>query len=406
MQSLTPDFNKVDKALNSNMSQLNSSTVALIREKRENLNELNEEVPLTTKQLYDLCETVANSGLGYNLEKNGGYAIMTDSSGNYWQTLYQAWWGQYEGIKNYYNVFNGVDSEGLISEKIFEQKGKLYSLKVLEELLKWDNGYVFQKATGYDYMQAQTAFLKGNGVFYCIGDWFADEMKEVVSDLKNMQNIDYEIRMMKTPIVSEIIELTPTITDDDMLADVIAAIDAGYETANFARQMNAFTHQVSEEDYAKIVEARGIIASNAPGHNVGIPSYAKGKEIAFDFLRYMATDKAQEIYIKETSGSGLPFLYNVKQKNAELYNSLPALQKDRLDMNFDIFYDINILPSESSFPLVKWGGMRAVHSLPGTSIVNYFIAKGAEANAQKLWEDDIAYYKTGFAMCMQKAGLG
>ena len=85
---------------------------------------------------------------------------------------------------------------------------------------------------------------------------------------------------------------------------------------------------------------------------------------------------------------------------------MPALQKDRLDMNFGVFYDINILPSESSFPLVKWGNMRAVHSLPGTSIVNYFIAKGAEANAQKLWEDDIAYYKTAFSTCMQKAGLG
>ena len=390
------------------------------------LETLGLEVPLTTNDLIAACETAQNSSLPYNLEKDGGYAILTDGSGNYWDTYYNTWWGQYEGVEGYYDFFNGVINDSgtkMTSYKVHEQKGKLYSLKVLENLLKWDNGYVYQKHTGYDYMSAQTAFLEGDAVFYCCGDWYADEMKEVAADLKTEAELDGKtfennIRLMKNPVVSEIIELTESITSEEMLKVVIKAIDAGYKNQETAMQASFYQEaslglstamqnacaEITDEDYEKILEARSIISSTGTRDTGVVPSYAKGKEVAFDFLKFLATDEAQDIYTQATSGSNLPFEYDLKTKNLPLYNSLPQLSKDRADIFSNNTYEIDVLPDYLAFPLVRYGGMSAVHSI-STSLVNYFISEGATADAQKLYEDDIKYYQTNFKNCLKDAGL-
>ncbi len=382
------------------------------------LETLGLEVPLTTKQLIDACETAQNSSLPYTVKPNGKYAILTDSSGNYWDTYYNTWWGQYEGLENYYNFFNGFDGMQL-SYEVYKQKGKLYSLKVLEDLLKWDNGYVYQKHTGYDYLSAQTAFMEGDGVFYCVGDWYADEMKEIEADLK-ADGVENNIRMMKNPIVSEIIELTPTIENEEMLIAVIKAIDAGNPNQETAKQASFYQEQslglstemqnkcadISDEDYAKIVEARSIVSTQGNRDTGVVPTYAKGKEIAFDFLKFMATNEAQDIYTEATTGSNLPFKYDVKKENPELYEKLPQLAKDRMDYFSNGTYEVQFLPDYLAFPLVRYGDMNAVRSLGGVSLVNYFMSEGATADAQKLWQDDIDYYEDNFATVLKDAGLG
>ena len=370
------------------------------------------EVPLTTRQFIEACATISGKGGGLNdyystqIDENGGYAIMTDGSGNYWSYLYPVWWGQYEGIEEYYNFFNGVyktspEDEGTISSLVFKQKGKLHSLTTMEDILKWNNGYVYKKSSGLEYKQAQTNFLKGDGVFYANGDWFAKEMettkKEIVEEYGD--KYDYNIRMMRMPVVSEIIEKTPSIPNEETLRAVIRAIDEGYSTVAYALQAtkNELVN-VTEEDYAKIMEARGIVHAIGPLHQAGVPSYAKGKEIAFDFLRYMATDEAQEIYMKATGGASLPFNYDLKTKNNALYNELFgssnvfAIEQDRLSYLYDQCYETNVLPDPNSFPLVKWGEMSDVHSLNGLSITAYFIAKGSIADGKALYDNDILYY--------------
>ena len=376
----------------------------------DHLEEFGLEVPLTTKQFVEACQTISAKNAGLNdyyftsIDENGGYAIVTDGGGNYWNYLYPVWWGQYEGIEEYYNFFNGVYNDS-ISSLVFTQKGKLHSLTTMENILKWKNGYVYKKSSGLEYKQAQTNFLKGDGVFYANGDWFAKEMestkKEIVEEYGS--DYDYNIRMMRMPIVSEIIEKTPSIPNEETLRAVIRAIDKGYSSVAYALQAaENDVVGVTEEDYAKIMEARGIVHAIGPLHQAGVPSYAKGKEIAFDFLRYMATDKAQEIYMKATGGASLPFNYDLKKKNNALYNELFgssnvfSIEQDRLSYLYDQCYETNVLPDPNSFPLVKWGEMSDIHSLGGSSVTAYFIAKRSDGNydnlGKKLYENDILYY--------------
>ena len=153
------------------------------------------------------------------------------------------------------------------------------------------------------------------------------------------------IKMMRTPVISAIIERTHSIPDDATLSEVVKAVDAGktgYEG-------------VTDEDFATIVAARNVVYSVGPGHNAYIPSYASGKEVAVDFLRFMATDKANEIYVRATNGASLPFRYNLREKNPELFEQISPLQKSRL--NYFSEMNVNILPSQASFPLVRYGGL-------------------------------------------------
>ena len=378
----------------------------------DHLRTLQLEVPLTTNQFIAACETISNSkALPYNLKSDGDYAILSDSKGNYWNNLYPTWWGQYEGITEYYNFFNGV-ANGTISADIHRQKGKLYSLQVLEKILDYENGYMYKNRTGLEFMQAQTNFIKGEGVFYSNGDWFAKEMEKTVKEVDEMLGIKYDIRMMKTPIVSEIINKTPSIPNEETLRAVIRAVDSKFATVAEAKlgQFEGYEliTNVTEADYKVILEARGVIHSIGPRHNAAVPSYAKGKEVAFDFLKYMATDEAQEIYMAATGGASLPFAYDVKTKNPSLFEKLLPIEQDRLNMTYGQKYDVTVLPDPDSFPLVKWGGMLAVRSLNGSSVISYFAAEGATATAQQLYDNDIQYYITDgcFNECRSLAGLG
>lgn len=387
----------------------------------DHLAKLKMEVPLTTDQFIDTCKTISKGkSLSYNNKADGDYAILRDASGAYWAYVYPVWWAQYEGLAEYRNFFNGV-SNGRISAEVFRQKGKLYSLEVFEQILKYENGYVYKKNAGLDFMQAQTRFLKGDGVFYANGDWFAKEMEDRATEIREeYDGLEYEIRMMPVPIVSKIIEKTPSIKNDEMLRSVIRCIDAGYADVAAVRQDPSFVEgekiaTVTEEDYKYIKDARGLTHALGPNHQAGVPSYAKGKEVAYDFLRYMATDKAQEIYMKATGGASLPFEYDLEKENNALYKELFegegkkifAIEKDRLNFMYNQTYEMVALPDPDSFPLVTQGGMAAIYSLGGHSVVAAFGNKGATTTAQQVWEDDISYYidNGGFNKCRTNAGI-
>lgn len=377
------------------------------------LKAMNEEVPLTTNQFLEVCERVhSEKPFDYTKQTDGDFAIVTNSGGLYWHNLFPTWWGQYETIDGYYDFCNGVDSSGRISAAIHEQKGKLYSMQVLEKALKWENGYLDHKFTGLDFMQAQTDFVKGKGVFFANGDWFAKEMEQITKDVKADYGLDYDIRLMKTPILSEIIEKTPTIPDEQTLRAVIRAIDAGYTyatmlQATFEGYELVSQAEVSKEDYELIMEARGVIHSIGSAMRAVIPTYAQGKEVACDFLRFMATDKAQEIYLETTGGASLPFDYDVKERNPELYEKLLPIEKDRLDIVYDQVYTVRTMPDPNSFPLMKWGEMRPIYSMSGSAIVALFASKGATTTALDVYNDDIKYYIDGgnFNICRDRAGL-
>lgn len=327
----------------------------------ELLNGMGLAVPRTTGELEEECRAILSLRGNKEGKYDKGYSFIAHKSLAYQSYLFPIWWAQYQGISSYIDFWNGIDDGG-ISKNIFKQKGRLYSLKTYEKLFfyDWDpesdtsNAFLTPKSLGYEFMTAQSMFLKGNGVFHVNGDWFEHEMAEMRASIVEETGIDYTIKMMRTPIISELGEKLG-ITEEELRSSVDYADGKTDEKPVYAHTAEGY----GDDDVLNaVISARGIIGSLGPNHTGFIPVYAKDKEAAMDFLRFMATDKAQEIYIRATMGCMLPFRYDLRKQNRELYDSLTPMQKARHDYFNSDRLTVYTLPDENAFPLRRFSGLR------------------------------------------------
>ena len=335
-------------------------------------------VPRTTDELLSLCAKVSKMG-GNNSNYEKEYTIMMSTSrqeASYWQYMaFPIWWSQYEGLENYYNYWKGIDAvTGTVdSREVLSQQGRLESMEVVHDLI---NKYSFVGAGSIDFIEAQTRFLLGDGLIMANGDWFYQEMRKTIDGLEE-RGISYDIRFMKTPIISSIVNELPTVPDEETLIKVITAVDNG----------DTSVAGVSEDDFKRVKEARSVVYSEGYSHQAFIPSYATAKDLAKDFLRFLATDAGIEQYMKSTGGAALPFEYNVREKNPELYKSFDGIQRYRADI-----YEKNlefILPERyEEFKLAYLGGLQAV---PVGTLDTKF-SKSIDKTAKEVFQEQIDYY--------------
>ena len=363
---------------------------------------LTDEIPRTTDDLIDICkEALANKDKD-NGKYDKGYSFIHYKGLGYWSYIFPVWWAQYEGVDEYNNFWNGIVKDGnesILSSKIFEQKGRLESLKLFEELLDYNTGYI--TATGYDqdYMTVQTRFLNGNGLFYVCGDWFDMEMSSMRADIIEQNGWAYTIKQMRTPIVSAIVNKL-TYRDgsgnrmsNEMLSQLIKAIEEGKDSYD----------GVSEGECEYVKAAREVVHSIGPGPQAIIPVYAKEAAIAKDFLLFMASDKGNEIYIKATNGASLPFKYDIMNKSPETWAQLSPLQQDRLAYFNDSSLTVNTLKYGENSPLSRYGGVREF------TTSNYWqLLASAEKNmtAQEIYDKTLEdWTESKWEVALSKAGL-
>lgn len=333
--------------------------------------------PRTSEELIEVSNKIKEGNDKYK----EGYTYMYSAGGDYMGYLYQIWWGQYEGIDNIYNYYQGIgfDGENYVekSSDIFKQVGRKEAMNELIKLSMKENGLRYARGAATDFKAAQKFYFQGKGVFMCNGDWLAEENKE------DLAASPYHFKMMKTPIISSIRQKTPSIPDDATLRKVVQAIDEG-KTFGMAN-----IDGVSEADYQTIMDARGVTLSLGAGFHSCIPSYAAGKDVAVDFLRFMATDKAQEIYAKATGGATLPFKYKMSDK--AIFNDFSDLQKSVIDMREKSIYNSTCMPLGTNMPLVKFGnlGIWTSYALNGTWDINY--AQNGSLDPKNEWSAQAAY---------------
>ena len=347
------------------------------------------DVPNTTDELLAVCQKIKG------LKGTTLYSFIQSDNG-YFEYLFPIFWAQYQSIEGYEDFYNGITPKGQ-SKDIFEQTGRLKALQVIEELVKFGNGYLNPSSPTYNFSAAQTLFLSGEGgVMHVNGDWFDNEMAKIKQDLKD-RGVDFTVKMMKTPIISSLVDQLDSLKDkpnkDKVLSGIVAAIDAGESSYE----------NVSQEDFDRVAEARSVVNSIGPAHLGVIPNYSNAKEVAADFLRFMATDIAQESYMQSTSGASLPFANKVKQNNEQLYNTLSPMQKDRLDYFNDPVYPAYTLRMPNSFPLVMYGGLSVFTK---SSFYSTLSAEKNTKHAQDFFDETKVYWNDGrWQEALRKAGL-
>lgn len=301
----------------------------------------NLKVPNTTDELINVCKQYKEKG-------DTNYAFLQSYDANYFDYLFFVWWAQYEGIAGYENYFSGIDNE-TYSTRIFEQKGREYSLEVFEALLDYDKGYVNPLSFTQKFVISQTSFINGNALMYANGDWFSSEMLDVMNKKGDAAP---KIKMMRTPIVSKLGEKLG-ITDSELSA-IVAYVDAlgageDVQAPDFTSSKGYSAKKVIDA----VKEARTVVYTIGSSHSAVIPAYAVAKDVAVDFLRFMATDAALDSFAQKTVGATLPFKHTIGK---EIYDGLALAQQSRIDY-FQSANGINTLVDPQSFPLVRYGGL-------------------------------------------------
>ena len=196
----------------------------------------------------------------------------------------------------------------------------------------------------------------------------------------------------------------PSIPDDAALALVIEAIDNGCTSISEAEAQfpELQGKNITDADFGTVYDARMVVYSIGPRHNIVIPECSPAKEVAADFILYMATDKCLETYASETGGASLPFDYDYEQ-NETLWNSFSAMQKQRLQLFTQP--DLNIMPNAVKYPLVLRGGFSAWTPCdnPGYEIqIN-------GSSAQDIYDEVIQYWtennSSRFNVACSQAGI-
>lgn len=350
------------------------------------LSEIGQRVPLTTDQFSDVCDAVVAANLTA-ATGNKVVPLLFTTKINYWTSItFYYWWAQYEGVPEYENFFNGIVGDEM-SNRIFEQLGRLRAIEVMEDLLGYRDGRLSPNVSAnvntLEFVQAQVRFAAGEGVFQVNGDWFENETTEDGGE----DDLDFsDLAMMRFPVISSIVEKLEYRTEnddympDDMLAAVVEAVDNGATSYD----------GVSEADFARIAEARNL--QSVSNENVAmIPSYATAKEVAKDFLLFLATDKATVAIADGTGNFTSSFLYDFETQSPEMYETFSPFRKSVIEIQSNR----TVLPYYQGRPLVYLGGLRAL-SNENQKLEILFTAQNANdrRTAQQIYQNEIDYWTT------------
>ena len=246
------------------------------------------EIPLTTEQLFEVCDKIADKKAS---------PFIYSAGDEYYSMFSPVWFAQYEGRANMDGFLAGRDPEGNVSEYIYSYDGQRATLNVMEKLLAAK--YQDSASESLDFSDMQGYFLNGRSVFCVNGAWLEIEMRNSATA---------DIRFMKTPVVSEIVNKTPSLTEaarnagvssDEILVKVIKEIDEGKTSSEIAG--------ITQVDFNIVKEARGIayITTGTSAQAV-IPAYAANIEKAKDFLKFFYSDEGLNIYYTTLKGATIP----------------------------------------------------------------------------------------------------
>ena len=330
-------------------------------------------IPNTTNQLIELVdELVSDKKVPFMHFINGGY----------WDYIYQVWAGQYAGVDVLHDVYVNPTLEKVTSK----DNGFYEALKVLEQCLNSSKKY-YNGSNGQNHTDAQTLYLEEYAVMMANGTWMEYEMSG------NYQPGEKNFRMMKTPIISSIIDKCTTIADDEELSCLIDAIDVG-ETA-----LEGTGYSVNQTDFDRIKDARSILYNNAIGHAACVPKYSDNIQGAKDFLKFYYSNEAMKIFAETTKSHHVGnFDGNVTVDTSKWNN----WQKEQFAY------------SENSVPFCE--SSNAIHTLytdggltmyAGISIITKLSTtnEADRLTASELWSNIVNYHNNNWDRYLSNAGL-
>lgn len=248
------------------------------------------EVPTTTKELEDLCKRIKS-------DTNNTVAPIVycgNAADGYLYEAEYAWDYQYSGIDDLDRLYSYESAEVFAPEN---SQGKLLGIKAVEKFFFGD--YVMTGSEGKDHIEAQTNVIAGEAAMIVTGSWFETEMKKILAEVT-----DVKLGMFAIPELSD---------------------DEG---------------NVLHSDTYRTEDGKRVIPGNGTSYWF-VPSMAKNKDDAKEFLKFMSEPKACEIYTA-ASNNIRPLEYD-KDPDSDAYKDMSSFGKSVLSIAQDFyFYQPNV----------------------------------------------------------------
>ena len=354
------------------------------------LNKNGMHIPNTTDELRDAVLAIQSE---YGTE----HKPFIHFRGGYWEYVQDVWQAQYDGLSGYeefYRLGSPASAIGTASETpdkniLLREDGRLEVLKVFEKILS--SSFVVSGSNSNTHTEAQTKFLAGQAVMMVNGAWLVNEMRNVGSARYT------DFRVMKTPVISSIINKCPSIAEDEELSALVSAIDAG------STALSGSGYDVTSDDYNRVKEARNLIWQVFSEHGACIPNYSTAKDGAKKFLEFYYSDKAQKIF-GDTVHIALPFTYdnpsnapdtlgwnNFEKDMYNYANSLTMLgvSSGKRSVLFTLGHLVNFPPIENN-----------------TFIVSVMSRASDPGNASYVWGEMKKLYEKNWSTYLSNARLG
>ncbi len=353
----------------------------------------NWSIPKTTSELWAMAEAV---------QAKGGYGFVWE--GAYLGGTFNTYMAQYNGVDTTLHYYNGEYFDANTQQWKLSDEANVQSvsmnigyLRAAEQIEKMIKQYSHKYCRNMSYIQSQAAFAgigyaddKKLSAFSPNGDWIYHETKDYFDATGHVPGF------MRTPVISDIVETLELYEDgvvaystlsadkkatyDTTLRAIIDYVDGDTQTVPQYKGKN-----VSENDIERIREARAVICGDA-GSSMFIPSNSNKKDLAKEFMVFMASDMAVNIYSQYTNGLS------------------PWVTETTFDsINFDAPFMQDVLEVISlTKPFVKPHNELNIYFPKKTSFAQAF---SSTYTAKTLWEADVALYKELWNNMLKNAGL-
>ena len=334
----------------------------------------------TTNELLAFCEVLKSKGLSPFV-----HCADTNQYGN----MYKAWFAQYngvQGVEDYYNAryVNELGESG-VGPEVCKNEGVLEALKVAEDIFMPEDGekvkYSHEKSNGITWEASQSFFMAGKSGMFHNGDWFATEMGKAYPDV--------DLQIIKTPMISALgTKLGITEEQYIQLIDYVDAVNAGETPVKptiTSAQYNA------DELIEKVTEARSWVSSNAEFFTTAVVDYNK-KDLAKEFLKYMVSDRGQNVYATATKGLTMAYGYDLEESDG--FATFPNFAKSRWKVIKNARYNMDTITT-------KYGaaGLEPF-KIMAEAPIGVWLSKKLK-NAQQIYEYDYTYHSEKWSIYEQ-----
>lgn len=292
---------------------LQAGTTGIVYNKKL-FNEYGLTEPKTMAEMWKLMEDIDNLPRNNDSSANNDICAMIYPSAavEYWNYITEAYWGQLLGVdgRNEFNELVDLDTKVVGYQKYYEA--------IFDNVKTFGNkgpGDVHAITTSSSHTLTLAAFAQQKALMTICGDWVVNEMGGAM----NKEDLGF----MLTPLICDvntkkvIAKATPSseVFDGVDMSDS-AAVAATEDKYIKVAKAEVDTSVIPDEDINNdYIYFRKVTYSNLGQVNGIVPAKAKNIEYGKQFLAFLASDEALDIYYRKT-GAWLPFKYDFTENDA------------------------------------------------------------------------------------------